>query len=251
MQTIGYARVSTSDQDLTIEQHALKASGCSVIRAEKKSGISIEGRSELAIILDFIGAGDVLVVTKLDRLARSLADLSAIVATLARKGAALRVSVILLERSKPRRARKLAAPKAPGERATRRGRRFHIVAASGVMLGALALLGLSLSHLASGVVIVTGSGERDGWLMAIGIDLGLVALELALLAAPVTARPAVARYASPAIIGTLATSAAMNAFAFASHAEGFMIYPAIGLGFAVPALVYALTKTGATIYLEK
>jgi hypothetical protein len=71
------------------------------------------------------------------------------------------------------------------------------------MLVALALLGPSLSHLASGVAIVTGSGERDGWLMAAGIDLGFVALELALLVAPATARPAVARYASPAIIGTL------------------------------------------------
>ncbi|MGP0010135.1 MAG: hypothetical protein ACLPIG_15740 [Methylocella sp.] len=123
---------------------------------------------------------------------------------------------------------------------------------SGVMLVALALLGLSLSHLASGVAIVTGSGERDGWLMAVGIDMGFVALEeLALLVAPAAARPAVARYASPAIIGTLATSAAMNAFAFASHADGLMIYPAIGLGFAVPALVYALTKTGAIIFFAR
>ena len=116
---------------------------------------------------------------------------------------------------------------------------------------ALALLGLSLSHLASGVAIVTGSGERDGWLMAIGIDMGFVALELALLVAPATARPAVTRYASPAIVGTLATSAAMNAFAFASHADGLMIFPAIGLGFAVPALVYALTKTGAIMFFAR
>jgi len=56
-----------------------------------------------------------------------------------------------------------------------------------------ALLGLSLSHLASGVAIVTRSGERDGWLMAVGIDLGFVALELALLDAPSATRPAVAR----------------------------------------------------------
>jgi hypothetical protein len=55
----------------------------------------------------------------------------------------------------------------------------------------------------------------------------------------------VARYAQPAIVGTLATSAAMNAFAFASRADGLMIYPAIGLGFAPPSLVYALAKTGA------
>jgi hypothetical protein len=56
------------------------------------------------------------------------------------------------------------------------------------MLVALALLGLSLPHLASGVAIVTGSGERDGWLMAVGIDLGFVALELALLVAPSATR---------------------------------------------------------------
>ncbi len=161
------------------------------------------------------------------------------------------MSVVHLESPRPRRTRKLATPKAPGERVTRRGRHSHVVAASGVMLVALTLLGLSLSHLASGVAIVTGSGERDGWLMAIGIDLGFVALELALLVAPATTRPAVARYASPAIIGTLATSAAMNAFAFASHADGLMIYPAIGLGFAVPTLVYALTKTGAIMFFAR
>src|SRR5271170_4144774 len=52
---------------------------------------SMEGRTELATILDFIGKGDSLVVTKLDRLARSVADLSAIVAALSKKGASLRV----------------------------------------------------------------------------------------------------------------------------------------------------------------
>lgn len=64
-----------------------------------------------------------------------------------------------------------------------------------------------------------------------------MALELALLVAPADKRPAVARYASPAIIGTLAASAAMNAFAFSSRAQGLMIYPAIGLGCAAPARV--------------
>ena len=53
------------------------------------------------------------------------------------------------------------------------------------------------------------------------------------------------KYASSAIVGSLATSAAMNAFAFASHAHGLMIYPAIALGCTVPALIYALTTTGA------
>jgi len=158
------------------------------------------------------------------------------------------MSVVHLERPKPRRARKPFVPKAPGPRVTRRGRLSHAVAAIGVLAVALALLGLSLSHLASGVAIVTACGERDGWLMAVGIDMGFVALELALLVAPAAVRPAVAPNASPAIIGTLATSAAMNAFAFASPADGLMIYPAIGLGFAVPALVYALTKTGAVMF---
>src|ERR1035438_9235296 len=114
------------------------------------------------------------------------------------------MSVIHLEKPKPRRACKLATPKASGVRVTRRGHHSHALVAVGVLAVALALLGLSLSHLASGVAIVTGSGERDGWLMAIGIDMGFVALELALLVAPATTRPAVARYASPAIIGTLA-----------------------------------------------
>jgi hypothetical protein len=161
------------------------------------------------------------------------------------------MSVIHLEKPKPRRARKLAAPKAPGPRITRRGRHSHAVAAVGVLAVALALLVQSLSHLASGVAIVTACGERDGWLMVIGIDVGFVALELAPLVAPAATRPAMARYAQPAIIGTLVTSAAMNAFAFVSHVEGLMIFPAIGLGFAVPALVYALTKTGAIMFFAR
>jgi hypothetical protein len=77
--------------------------------------------------------------------------------------------------------------------------------------------------------------------------MGFVALELAMLVAPAATRPAVARYAAPAIIG-VTTSAAMNAFVFASHADGLLIFPTIGLGFAVPALVYALTKTGAIMF---
>jgi hypothetical protein len=58
------------------------------------------------------------------------------------------------------------------------------------------------------------------------------------------------RYASSAIIGTLGVSAAMNAFAFTLNAEGWMIYPVIGFGLAVPALVFALTKVSATLWIE-
>ena len=54
MTVIGYARVSTTDQDLSIQEAALKAAGCDVIRAEKRSGTTTEGREELRTVLDFL-----------------------------------------------------------------------------------------------------------------------------------------------------------------------------------------------------
>ena len=92
MTAIGYARVSTTDQDLTVQIEALKGAGCDVIRKEKASGTSTKGRTELATILDFIREGDTLVVTRIDRLARSIADLQDIVRTLKGRGAALRAT---------------------------------------------------------------------------------------------------------------------------------------------------------------
>lgn len=92
MARIGYARVSTIDQDLTIQLEALKAAGCDPIRAEKASGASTTGRTELSIVLDFIGKGDALVVTRIDRLARSIGDLQDIVRTLKAKGARLQAT---------------------------------------------------------------------------------------------------------------------------------------------------------------
>ena len=71
----GYARVSTTDQDLDVQYEALEKAGCRVIRAEKVSGTSVRGRDELRTLLDFIRPGDELVVTRLDRLARSMGDL--------------------------------------------------------------------------------------------------------------------------------------------------------------------------------
>ena len=71
----GYARVSTTDQDLTLQREALRAAGCTVIREEKASATTTNRRTELAQLLEFIRKGDVLVVTRIDRLARSIADL--------------------------------------------------------------------------------------------------------------------------------------------------------------------------------
>jgi DNA invertase Pin-like site-specific DNA recombinase len=71
MTVVGYARVSTTDQDLEIQITALKAAGCEVIRSEKRSGTTTEGRAELQTVLDFFRPGDVLMVTRIDRLARN------------------------------------------------------------------------------------------------------------------------------------------------------------------------------------
>jgi DNA invertase Pin-like site-specific DNA recombinase len=88
----GYARVSTLDQDLTIQTAALKDAGCEQIRTEKVSGTSRQGRTELATLLEFIREGDSLVVTRVDRLARSIGDLQDIVQTLREKGATLQAT---------------------------------------------------------------------------------------------------------------------------------------------------------------
>lgn len=92
MALYGYARVSTTDQDLRLQETALQAAGCEVIRAEKMSGASREGRAELATLLDFLRSGDTLVVTRVDRLARSIGDLQDVVRALKAKGAALKAT---------------------------------------------------------------------------------------------------------------------------------------------------------------
>lgn len=89
MAIYGYARVSSEDQDCSIQIAQLKAAGCTVVRSEKKSGTTTQGRTELENLLDFMEAGDTLMVTKIDRLARSIRDLSDIVHHLEVKGVAL------------------------------------------------------------------------------------------------------------------------------------------------------------------
>jgi DNA invertase Pin-like site-specific DNA recombinase len=92
MTIVGYARVSSLDQDFTIQETALKAAAADIIRSEKRSGTSTVGRIELDTILQFLRPGDMLLVTRIDRLARSIADLSTIVATIKAKGASLRAT---------------------------------------------------------------------------------------------------------------------------------------------------------------
>ena len=85
----GYARVSTDDQNLAIQRKALKDAGCKRIYEEKVSG-AISNRPELVRMLDHLRDRDVLVVTRLDRLARSTRDLLEIVEQLKGKGAGLK-----------------------------------------------------------------------------------------------------------------------------------------------------------------
>jgi DNA invertase Pin-like site-specific DNA recombinase len=92
MALYGYARVSTTDQDLSIQESALRAAGCDVIRSEKRTGTSRKGRTELQTLIDFARTGDTIVVTRIDRLARSIADLAAIVGHLQEKGITLKAT---------------------------------------------------------------------------------------------------------------------------------------------------------------
>lgn len=89
---VGYARTSTAEQEAGLEaqERDLRATGCERIFAERVSSIAGE-RPQLTAALDFVRAGDVLVVTKPDRLARSTADLLGIIGRLEAKGVALRV----------------------------------------------------------------------------------------------------------------------------------------------------------------
>jgi DNA invertase Pin-like site-specific DNA recombinase len=90
MSIYGYARVSSSDQSTDTQVQRLKAAGCKVVRTEKISGKSREGRDQLATLLEFIGPGDVLVCVKLDRLGRSTRDVLNLVHELDQKGAYVR-----------------------------------------------------------------------------------------------------------------------------------------------------------------
>ncbi|RED12888.1 recombinase family protein [Pontivivens insulae] len=90
---IGYARTSTLDQLAGLEgQHRdLRAAGCEKIFSEQVSSVDAKARKQLADALDFLREGDTLVVTKLDRLARSVSHLLAVLETVVAKGAALRI----------------------------------------------------------------------------------------------------------------------------------------------------------------
>lgn len=87
---VGYARVSTTDQTLDAQLAALKLAGAKAIFSERLSGKSADGRQELAKCLASLKAGDTLLVTKLDRIARSMRDLTNIIADLTERNVGFR-----------------------------------------------------------------------------------------------------------------------------------------------------------------
>lgn len=98
---VGYARVSTQDQDTALQLDALARLGCSVVFEEKGSGATRKGRKELARCLASLRKGDTLCVYKIDRIARSLFDLLDILHHLERVGAAIKSVTEPLDTTNP------------------------------------------------------------------------------------------------------------------------------------------------------
>ena len=92
MTIYGYARVSTDDQDTGLQEEALTNAGCEIVRSEKQSATSRKDRVELQTLLDFVRPGDTLMVTRIDRLARSVGDLQNIVIELRDKQVELKAT---------------------------------------------------------------------------------------------------------------------------------------------------------------
>jgi len=89
MALVGYARVSSTDQNYELQIEALKQAGCKKIFSEKISGTTID-RPELELCLDYLREGDTLLITRIDRLARSLRDLQNLVHDLKEKSIELK-----------------------------------------------------------------------------------------------------------------------------------------------------------------
>ena len=99
MSSIGYARVSSYGQSLDVQLEKLNQ--CDRVFREKQSGRSTDKREQLALCLDYVRDGDTLVVTKLDRLARSTRDLLNILNTLEKKQVKLHVIDQQIDTSSP------------------------------------------------------------------------------------------------------------------------------------------------------
>lgn len=100
---IGYARTSTLDQKagLEVQLDDLRTAGCEKIFEEQVCSVDVAARKKLSEAIEFVREGDTLIVTRLDRLARSVAHLMEILATLAKKGASLRILAMGIDTATP------------------------------------------------------------------------------------------------------------------------------------------------------
>src|SRR5258706_7036958 len=147
--------------------------------------------------------------------------------------------------------------------ATRRARKTSTAARVAKQYGPAAglgsvisvLLGLSLTHLAHGITIVTGCSPWEGTAMAIGLDLLIVSLEVGrVTTAGTKSHKAVAKFANPALIAAFGWSSALNALAFGSGAPDstyhWMMVTGAALGASIPALIYAGTRAWAALAIN-
>jgi len=100
---IGYARTSTLDQKagLEVQLDELRVAGCEKVFEEQVSSVDIAARKKLTEAMDFVREGDTLIVTRLDRLARSVPHLMGILASLTKKGASLRILAMGIDTATP------------------------------------------------------------------------------------------------------------------------------------------------------
>lgn len=135
-------------------------------------------------------------------------------------------------------------------RATRARRRQAIVAGCVGSVGVL-ITALSLSHLASGVRLITGCELWEAWAMSVAVDVGFVATKFCTLVVGEKLRKKIATLSNVTIVGTLAGSAGMNVYAFASQATNpYVLAAAIALGLAIPALIFAFMRLGAALWFD-
>lgn len=138
-------------------------------------------------------------------------------------------------------------------------RRFKRQVSAALFVGGVAasLTALSLSHLAHGIEAVTNSPTWESWAMAVGIDAGFVALEVANLSITEKARKELETWTIWSIRATLLLSAALNAYAFGAGATGFRLDPMFQLSFAlilgvtIPGLIFSLTHIGSRMVLGR
>lgn len=88
---VGFARVSTQEQDLNVQLSKLNEFGCEKIFQGKQSGASIRNEEKLKELIDFIREGDEVIITRLDRLGRSLKTILEAIESIHKKGACLNI----------------------------------------------------------------------------------------------------------------------------------------------------------------